>query len=75
MQEKRCLASYKQLVLGIEYESKKNSFCDVLYFKTSRVKNLEDVVKAVHLEYYGAIIQILFQAQLCRATTVIFLKM
>lgn len=44
-------------------------------FKLSRVTDLEDVVKAVHLEYYGAIIQILFQAQLCWATTVIFLKM
>lgn len=30
-------------------------------FKSSRVTDLKDVVKAVHLEYYGAIIQILFQ--------------
>lgn len=56
------MASYKQLVLRIEYESKKNSICDALCFKSSRIMNLEDVVKAVHLEYFGTIIQLLFQA-------------
>lgn len=37
--------------------------------------NVEGLVKALHLEDYGAIMQLLFHAYLCRAAEVAFLKM